>query len=85
MSNASVKTWRDDVSRTLGRLDERTHLMDKKMDKVCETQAKHDDRIDVLEVAESNRSAVQKKMNIVYGMIITVVSAGANIAWKVFK
>jgi len=44
-----------------------------------------DDRVDKLEEAESNRSAVQKKMNIVYGIIISVVTAGANVAFKVFK
>ena len=85
MANSTVKSWRDDVSTTLGRLDERTKNMDTKLNAVCKVQSKHDDRIDVLEVAESNRSAVQKKMHIVYGIIISMVTAGANIAFKVFK
>ena len=85
MNGTSVKTWRDDVSSMLGRLDERTEKMDKKLDAVCKVQSKHDERMDKLEVAESNRSAVQKKMHIVYGIIISMVTAGANIAFKVFK
>ena len=85
MVNSTVKNWRDDVSTTLGRLDERTKNMDTKLNAVCKIQSKHDDRIDVLEIAHANRSAVQKKMHIVYGMIITVITAGANIAFKVFK
>ena len=85
MSNSTVKNWRDEVSTTLGRLDERTKNIDVKLDTVRKAQSKHDDRIDVLEIAHANRSAVQKKMHVVYGIIITVITAGANIAFKVFK
>ena len=85
MNGTQLKTWRDDVSTTLGKLDERTKRMDKKLDDACKTHVHYDERMDKLEVAESNRSAVQKKMNIIYGIIISIVTAGANIAFKVFK
>ena len=85
MANNSVKSWRDEVSATLGRLDERTQQMTKKLDTLCKTQTQHDERIDALEIAESNRQAVSKKVYVIIGLIVSVITTLANIAWKIFK
>lgn len=85
MDNQTVKSWRDEVSTTLGRLDERTKIINEKMDAICKTQAKHHDRLDILETAESNRQAVSKKMYVIITILVSVVTTLANIAWKLFK
>jgi len=56
-----------------------------KINGICEVQKKHDGRIDTLEDIESNRKAVNKKLNALWAAIIVAVSAVANIAFKVFN
>ena len=80
----TVRSWRDDVGETLGRIDERTLNTDKKIDKALEEQGSQDKRIEKLEITESNRSAVQKKMTALMAFIVAVVSVLSNIAWNLF-
>jgi len=80
----SVKSWRDEVSTTLGRLDERTENIDRKLDQVCTEQENQYKRIEVLETGESNRQAVQKKMVALYAFIVAVITTLSNIAFQVF-
>lgn len=81
----SVSSWRDDVSRSLGALESTTKNIDKKLDHVCKTQKAQEDRIEVLETLESNRKAVAKRMVALQSVLIAVITAIANIAFKIFK
>ena len=81
---SSVSNWRDDVSTTLGRLDERTKNIDEKLDQVCTEQGNQDQRIETLETGESNRRAVNKKMVALYAFIVAVITTLSNIAFQVF-
>ena len=81
---SSVSSWRDEVSTTLGRLDERTKNIDEKLDQVCTEQGNQDQRIETLETGESNRRAVNKKMVALYAFIVAVVTTLSNVAFQVF-
>jgi len=81
----SVSSWRDDVSRSLGSMETGISNIETKINGICEVQKKHDGRIDTLEDIESNRKAVNKKLNALWAAIIVAVSAVANIAFKVFN
>jgi len=81
----SVSSWRDEVSTTLGRLDERTKNIDEKLDLVCTEQENHGQRIRTLEDIESNRRAVNKKMVALYAFIVAIVTTLSNIAFQVFN
>lgn len=82
-NNLSVSSWRDEVSTTLGRLEERSGNIYKKLDEMCLKQGIHEVRIDKLEMIESNRSAVAKKMAALMALIVAVVTTLSNIAWKI--
>ena len=82
-NHSPVSSWRHDVSRTLGRIEERTKNTDEKLDKALEEQGRQDKRIDKLETIESNRSAVQKKMTALIAFIVMIVTFLSNIAWKI--
>ena len=82
---STVSSWRDDVSGTLGRIDERTQNTEKKLDKTLEEQGRQDKRIGVLEVESSNRSAVQKKMTALMVLVVAIVTTLSNIAFKLFR
>lgn len=82
---STVRSWRDDVSSSLGSLETMSQNIEKKLDHVCNVQGKHDDRIDELERIESNRSAVQKRMTALMALIVAVVTTLSNIAWKMFR
>ena len=81
----SVTSWRDDVSKSLGGIEQNITNIDNKLGQVCKKIEKHEDRIDTLEEVESNRKAVQKRLNALWASIIVFVSAAANIAFKVFN
>lgn len=79
-----TERW-DKVQRFMGRIDERTLNMEEKLDNLCEKTINHEDRISKNETYISNQKAVNKKMAVLYGVIISVVTALANIAFKFFK
>ena len=78
---SSVSSWRDEVSTTLGRLDERTKNIDAKLDLACAERENHDQRIETLETGEANRRAVQKKMVALYSFIVVIIATLSNIAF----
>jgi hypothetical protein len=80
---STVRSWRDDVGETLGRIDERTKNTEEKLDKALEEQGNQDKRIGTLETTESNRKAVQRKMNALIAFIVMIVTFLSNIAWKI--
>jgi len=82
---STVKSWRDDVSETLGAISERTKNTVKKLDQALEEQGRQDKRIEKLEVIESNRSAVQKKVHALTALIVAIVTAAANITWQIVR
>jgi len=82
---SSVRTWRDEVSTTLGSIETNMKNMDKKLDKMCGVQTKHGERIHFIEEIESNRKAVNKKLNALWAAIIVGVSFIANIAFRIFN
>ena len=84
-NHSSVSSWRHDVSRTLGRIEERTENTEEKLDKALEEQVRQDGRIETLEVESSNRRAVQRKMNALMAFIVMIVTFLSNIAWKIVK
>ena len=81
----SVSSWRDDVSKSLGGMEKGISNIEKKIDTICDVQKKHHGRIDALEGIESNRKAVNKRLNAIWAAIIVAVSAVANIAFEVFN
>ena len=81
--NDTVSSWRLGVSKSLGSLETMSKNIEKKLDEVCDVQGKHDDRIDTLETTESNRKAVQRKMNALIAFIVMIVTFLSNIAWKI--
>ena len=81
----SVRSWRDDVSESLGSLKTMSQNIEKKMDKVCAAQGEHEDRIDTLEKNESTRKAVQRKMNGLIAFIVMIVTFLSNLAWRLFR
>ena len=83
-NNTSVSSWRDSVSETLGRLDERSNNIYDKLEKICLKQGIHEVRIDKLEIIESNRSAVARKMTALMALVVAVVTTLSNIAWQIF-
>ena len=89
MSNSngysSVSSWRDEVSKSLGSIETNISNIGEKLDVVCDVQTKYGERIRVIEDIESNRKAVNKKLNALWAAIIVGVSAAANIAFKVFN
>ena len=82
---STVRSWRDDVSMTLGQIDERTQNTEEKLDKALKEQGKQDKRIGTLEIESSNRSAVQKKMTALMVLVVAVVTTLSNIAFKLFR
>ena len=46
---STVRSWRDDVSESLGSLKTMSQNIEKKMDKVCAAQGRHEDRIYTIE------------------------------------
>lgn len=82
--NNTVSSWRDGVSRSLGGMEKGIENIEKKLDTMCKKQTNHENRIDKLEIIESNRSAVQKKMTALMAFIVAVVSVLSNIAWNIF-
>jgi len=82
---SSVSSWRDEVSKSLGSIETNISNIGEKLDIVCSVQTKYGERIRVIEDIESNRKAVNKKLNALWAAIIVGVSAAANIAFKVFN
>ena len=82
---STVRSWRDDVSMTLGQIDERTQNTEEKLDKALKEQGRQDKRIGTLETESSNRSAVQKKMTALMALVVVIVTTLSNIAWKIFR
>ena len=82
---STVRSWRDDVSMTLGQIDERTQNTEKKLDKALKEQGRQDKRIGTLETESSNRSAVQKKMTALMVLVVAIVTTLSNIAFKLFR
>ena len=82
---STVRSWRDDVGETLGRIDERTKNTEEKLDKALKEQGSQDKRIGTLETESSNRSAVQKKMTALMALVVVIVTTLSNIAWKIFR
>ena len=82
---STVRSWRDDVSRSLGGLEAVTKNIDKKLNYVCKEQANQGKKIGALETINSNRAAVSKKMAALYVFIIGVVAFLSNIAFKLFR
>ena len=82
---STVRSWRDDVGETLGRIDERTQNTEKKLDRALKEQGSQDKRIETLEVESSNRSAVQKKMTALMVLVVAIVTTLSNIAFKLFR
>ena len=83
-NNIPVSSWRISVSETLGRLDERSKNIHSKLEDLCLKQGIHEGRIDKLELIESNRSAVQKRMTALMALIVATVTTLSNIAWQIF-
>ena len=82
---SSVSSWRDEVSKSLGSIETNILNIGKKLDVVCDVQTKYGERIRTIEDIESNRKAVNKKLNALWAAIIVGVTAVANIAFKVFN
>lgn len=82
---STVRSWRDDVSETLGAIDERTKNTDEKIEKALTEQGRQDKRIGTLEIESSNRNAVQKKMTALMVLVVAVVTTLSNIAFKLFR
>jgi len=82
---SSVSSWRDEVSKSLGSIETNILNIGKKLDVVCDVQTKYGERIRTIEDIESNRKAVNKKLNALWAAIIVGVSFIANIAFKVFN
>ena len=82
---STVRSWRDDVSMTLGQIDERTQNTEKKLDRALKEQGSQDKRIETLEVESSNRSVVQKKMTALMVLVVAIVTTLSNIAFKLFR
>jgi len=84
-NHSSVSSWRDEVSATLGRLDERTKNIELKLDQARRERGNHDKRLEALELGESNRQAIHKKMVALYAFIVAVITTLSNIAFQVFR
>ena len=82
---STVRSWRDDVSESLGSLKTMSQNIEKKMDRVCTAQGRHEDRIDALEKNESTRKVVQRKMNGLIAFIVMIVTFLSNLAWRIFR
>ena len=82
---SSVRTWRDEVSKTLGSIETNILNMDEKLGMVCNVQTKYGERILTLEETESNRKAVNRKLNALWAGIIVLVSAISNLAFRIFN
>ena len=81
----SVSSWRDEVSKSLGGLEKGLENIEEKIDQIGNTQKENVDRIERLEEAEYNRKPVSRKLNALWAGLIVLVSAIANIVFKVFN
>lgn len=82
---STVRSWRDDVSKSLGGLEKGIENIEKQVGGICKVQKLHDDRIEKLELQESNRTAVHKRMMALYAFVVAIVTTAANIAWMIVK